>query len=489
LIAGRPLTPASDQYAIGIMFYELLTGKPPFDGQTVVEIARQHALSAPPPIYHENPRVPRYLEQILDRTLAKDPARRYPSVKQLGKLLAAYRQRGEAITQPLPVLPKTAPEPPLQPVASRDTSSTGTLSRPTTVPAAGVATIDTPPRKRGRVDWLMLILAALALVAVLGLVPLWTTVFGQVMELEPPSPTAALSTPTATIAAAQPTEETASAATATAVPFVQVPNLLGLELEAAQQRASEMGLELRVNKDRYDSEVPAQHIYSQTPPPDAQALAGSEIVVVISLGPEPIAMPSVTGFPAGAKRLELEELGLDVTITEIKSQEPAGLILEQEPQAGAEIQAGSMVTLTVSDGTYAQVRANLDDKVLLLSCELNSTTFHPGDTVQVTLVWQVLNPIPDAYTTFIHVTDAGGKIVTQLDRPPLQGNQPTNTWTVGAELIDPYNLILPKSIEPGMYEIHVGLYIGEDRLPVLDPGRARASEDAVVVHQITITDD
>jgi hypothetical protein len=270
---------------------------------------------------------------------------------------------------------------------------------------------------------------------------------------------------------------------------MQVPNLLGLELETAKQRAAEMGLELRVNKDRYDGEVPAQHIYSQIPAPDAQALAGSEIVVVVSLGPEPIDMPSVTGFPVGAQRLELESLGLVVTIAEVKSKDPAGLILDQDPPAGTEIQAGSSVTLTVSDGTYAEVSANLDDKVMLYSCELNSTTFHPGDTAQITLVWQVLNPIPEAYTTFIHITDAGGKIITQVDRPPLQGRQPTNTWTVGAELTDPYNVLLPRSIQPGMYEIHVGLYIGEDRLSVLDPGRARALKDAVIVHQIEVVDD
>jgi serine/threonine-protein kinase len=488
LIAGRPLTPASDQYAIGIIFYELLTGKPPFDGQTVVEIARQHALSAPPPVYHENPRVPRYLEQILDRTLAKDPARRYPSVKQLGKLLTAYRQRGEAITQPLPALPRTMSEPARQPTGSLDTPATGTLSRPTAAPAAATAVLDARPQRRRRIDWLMLILAALAFVAVVGLVPLWTTVFGMAMEPEAP-PTAALSTPTATTVAAQPTQDAASAATATPVPFVQVPNLLGLELETAKLRASEMGLELRVNKDRYDSEIPAMHIYSQTPPPDAQALAGSEVVVVVSLGPEPVVMPSVTGFPAGVKRLELEELGLVVALAEAKSRETAGLILDQEPPPGTEIQPGSTVTLTVSDGTYAEVRANLDDKVLLLACELNSTTFRPGDTAQITLTWQVLNPIPEAYTTFIHITDAGGKIVTQLDRPPLQGRPPTNTWTVGSELTDPYNVILPRSIEPGMYEIQVGLYIGDDRLPVLDPGRARVHENAVIVHQITITGD
>jgi hypothetical protein len=261
---------------------------------------------------------------------------------------------------------------------------------------------------------------------------------------------------------------------------------VGLELSAAQQRAREHGLELRVNKERHDLDIPASHIYSQTPPPGAQAPAASEIVVVLSLGPEPVTVPNVAGFPVAVKQLELEDLGLTVAITETKSTEPAGLILDQVPTAGTQVQAGSTITLTVSSGTYAQVRANLDNRVLLFSCELNSTTFRPGDTAQLTVVWQVLNPIPDAYNTFIHITDAGGKIMTQLDRPPLRGRQPTNTWTVGDELEDPYNVLLPKSIPPGMYDVQIGLYKGEQRLPVLDPGLARARNDAVIVHQITI---
>ena len=486
LIAGRNLTPASDQYAIGIILYELLAGKLPFEGQSVVEIARQHALSAPPPIHRENPRVPRYLEQILDRILAKDPNRRYPSVKQLGKLLAAYRQRGEAITQPLPAIPTSAPEPVSKPTSTPATApGISVAARPQAPPRAATPRTTT---RQGRVDWLMLILAAVAFIAVVGLIPIWAQVFERTVGQETAQPTAALSTPTATTVSAKPTQVAAVATSAT-VPLVTVPNLEGMEQTAAEQLAEEHGLILRVNKERHDPTVPASHIYSQTPPPETQVRAGSEIVVVVSLGPEPVIMPSVTGFPAAAKQLELEDLGLTVVLSETTSTAPAGLILTQMPPAGTSIQVGSTVTLTVSNGAYAEVRANLDNRVLLFSCSLNGTRFRAGDTVQITLRWQVLNPIPDAYDTFIHLTDAGGKIVTQLDRPPLDGRQPTNTWTVGDEFEDPYDLLLSRSIPPGMYEIEIGLYKGDQRLPVADPGLARARDDAVVVHTITITGD
>lgn len=487
IIAGQTLTPASDQYAIGIMFYELLTAKLPFEGQTAVEIARQHALSAPPPIHHENPCVPRYLEQILDRTLSKDPARRYPSVKQLGKLLAAYRQRGEAITQPLPPIPQAMPAPLAQQHGPLDTPVTGVAAAPSAAPQTGRQPAQARPQPSRRVDWLMLILAALAFVSVIGLVPLWATVLSRAMEQESPPPTTVLATPTVTTMATQ-SIAAVSAATSTAISLVQVPDLVGLELSAAQERAREYGLALIVNKQRHDLAVPASHIYSQTPPPGAQAPAASEITVVLSLGPEPVTIPNVTGFPVAVKQLELEELGLVVAITEAKSTEPTGLILNQDPPVGTEVQAGSTITLTVSNSIYAQIQANLDNKVLLSSSELNNTTFQTGETIQLTVVWHVLNPLPDAYTTFVHLTDAGGKIFTQLDQPPLQGLQPTNTWTVGAKIADTYSLLLPNSIPPGMYDLQIGMYKGEQRLAVLDPGLARTRQDAVIVHQIKIVE-
>ncbi|MBN1582589.1 MAG: serine/threonine protein kinase, partial [Anaerolineae bacterium] len=114
LISGKPLTPASDVYAIGIILYEMLTGVRPFDGSNAAEIARQHILDAPPPIQTHNPRIPRYICQVLDRALLKEPAKRYRTAGQMGKLLAAYRQHGEASTQPLPsqdVIQQATPPP------------------------------------------------------------------------------------------------------------------------------------------------------------------------------------------------------------------------------------------------------------------------------------------------------------------------------------------------------------------------------------------
>ena len=197
-------------------------------------------------------------------------------------------------------------------------------------------------------------------------------------------------------------------------------------------------------------------------------------------------MPNTIGFPISVRQLDLEDMGLTVTVTETWSTEPAGLIITQSPPAGTEISTGSTVTLTVSSGSRARVRANLDNKVLLDSCELNGETFHRGDTVQLLITWHVLDRLPEAYTTFVHITDENDRILAQLDRPPLGGSRPTDTWRAGEKLLDSYTLVLPRNTPPGSYQVRLGLYKGNHRLPVVDPGQAQAQDDAIHVCQIEV---
>jgi len=235
-------------------------------------------------------------------------------------------------------------------------------------------------------------------------------------------------------------------------------------------------------------QIPALHVISQAPPAGDQVPQGTEIAVAVSLGPEQVTIPDVVGFPLSVKRLDLEDLGLVIAVTDTWSTEPAGLIVHQEPPAGAEISVGSVVTLSVSTGSRSVIEANFDDKILLYSAELNGMTFRPGDTIQIMITWHVLNRVPAPYTTFIHVTDRSGRIAAQLARPPLGGSRPTDTWRTGEKFLDPYTLPLPAETRPGSYWVRIGLYRTDGRLPVIDPGSAQAEQDAVLVHKITVAD-
>jgi len=471
LFAGEPLTPASDVYAIGVMLYEMLAGRPPFDGPSAAAVARQHLGSPPPPIHDYNPRVPHCLQQILDRALAKDPSDRYRTASQIDRLLTSCRQRSAAITQPI------APV-----VATGDKAQSHAEAE--SVPASESA-VSAPPRHFS-IDWVMLLLAGFAFLSVMGLLPLWGTVITRAIGSPPLVPTATLPvnpshTPTATVPLI-----VVPSPTPTAEVLVRVPLLIGVELDAARQLADEHGLTLLVTGQEHDPEVPAKHILQQHPDPDQQVPRGDTVEVMVSLGPQMAVVPELVGFPIAVKELDLSDLGLVTVITETWSTEPIGLVLEQQPPAGTELRLGSSVTVTVSGGPMDQVQANYDNRVLLQSCEFNALQFRPGESAQIIITWHVLSRLSESYTVFIHITDADGRILTQLDRPPLGGSRPTNTWQAGEKFLDPYVIPLPRDAPPGSYWVKIGFYRGTRRLPVVDPGLAEALDDAVFVRQIEI---
>jgi hypothetical protein len=244
---------------------------------------------------------------------------------------------------------------------------------------------------------------------------------------------------------------------------------------------------LSITEQRHNAQVPQSHVIEQTPLAGQEAPLNTQIVVVVSLGPEMVTMPDVLGFPVTVKQLDLEDLGLVVAITETSSIEPAGLVISQTPTAGTAITVGNTVTLTVSSGQQDLVQANFGDKVLLLRCELNNDSLRRGDALQIIITWQVKERLPEVYTLFIHLVDRDGRILAQRDAPPLGGSRPTNTWQPGEELLDPHILSIPTQAAPGDYWIHIGLYRGDYRLPVVDPGLAETKGNAVIVRQIKVT--
>ncbi|HEX5504214.1 MAG TPA: protein kinase [Thermomicrobiales bacterium] len=106
--SGGAVGPAADLYATGVVLYELLAGRPPFEGATPLQVLLRHLHEPPPPL----PGVAPALEQVVQTALAKDPADRYPSAAaMLAALRAAWAQaaapppaaRRDAVTRPLPV--------------------------------------------------------------------------------------------------------------------------------------------------------------------------------------------------------------------------------------------------------------------------------------------------------------------------------------------------------------------------------------------------
>jgi serine/threonine-protein kinase len=100
---GETLTASSDLYSLGVVMFEMLAGRPPFVGPTAVSIAMQHASANPPPLRQFSPLVPPVLEQLVNRTLQKEPEDRFTSAADMQQVLRACAKELARNTQQTPM--------------------------------------------------------------------------------------------------------------------------------------------------------------------------------------------------------------------------------------------------------------------------------------------------------------------------------------------------------------------------------------------------
>ncbi len=192
--AGQIPTPASDVYAIGVIMFEMLTGHLPFEAESHTAMALKHLHTPPPLISEYNPSVPPQLDQIVDKLLAKEPSGRYRTAGQVSRILSAYRERSLQDTGPVyptsgntpTEVDETQPGIPVfeqktqvyqRPYLDDDAPTPSKPMRPVTTPDQTVQT--TPPTNAATTepDWGIIGLGITALIALLGLIPLWFFVY------------------------------------------------------------------------------------------------------------------------------------------------------------------------------------------------------------------------------------------------------------------------------------------------------------------------
>jgi eukaryotic-like serine/threonine-protein kinase len=348
---GHAVTAASDLYSIGVILYEMLSGRVPFTGDSAVAIALKHLSDAPPPLSQVRPGIHPALEAVVMRALAKDPRARYANADEF---IAALESAREAIASGEPVGYDTAAFPPV----ATPVGPPGTDGRP----------------EEGRRLWpwitavlLLLVLAGTAAWALTR--PEQVTVPGVVGQAEQPATTRleqagfdvkverrADDSPAGRVIEQDPPagERADDGSTVTIVVSngpaeVTVPFLAGQKRRVAERKLTEAGFEFEEQEEASDKFAKGEVIRTD-PPAGSREQAGARIIVVVSTGVEKVTVPDVVGADRDSARSTLDDRGLLVSSDEVDSDKPAGQVVGQTPAAGTEVEKGSRVTIQVSKG-------------------------------------------------------------------------------------------------------------------------------------------
>jgi serine/threonine protein kinase len=185
--SGYPPLPASDVYSLGIVFFEMITGRLPFQANSADELARMHREDPPPSLKKYNLTISPMLEQVILKVLSKEPSNRYRTADQLGRVLLTYRRQVYAANNRVTTDTKedniepvsriyhknTIPQPIPGRIFVNPNESPANLNSPnTTHTMQKVATKDNIG-----VDWITIFLGLLSLLTVGGLIPFWMWIY------------------------------------------------------------------------------------------------------------------------------------------------------------------------------------------------------------------------------------------------------------------------------------------------------------------------
>lgn len=303
----------SDLYSLGVVMYEMVTGKVPFDADTPVSIALKHMQEEPVPPIKVNKEIPFAVNQIILKAMKKDPNERYQNASEMIKDLNIALKRPEGGF-----------------VEERNFEDSFTRRIPTVnVSDNGNGNIKSDNEEEKPKGKIATFFYNHPKTKVASIIALFVLIFVATLVI------------------------TLTVINSSSPKDVQIPNVVNLTQEEAKQRIEQLKLKFAY-KEEYSADVEAGHVISQDPQyiNNYSVKEGSTVTVVISKGMEQTKVPKVIGMEYSKAESALTEAGLEVEKVEETSQKvEAGYVISQEIDANTEVQKGTKIKIHVSTGT------------------------------------------------------------------------------------------------------------------------------------------
>ena len=299
----------SDLYSLGVVMYEMVTGRVPFDADTPVSVALKHMQEEPEEPIELNPNLPSAVNRIIMKALKKDTTLRYQSATDM---LADLRQ---ALKNPNGDF-----------VEDKNYDATAKTQKINTDLYGNLVEDDNQKRGKKNNKFVAFIKRHKVFSTLIGLILLFAISLGGTL---------------AYLNITNPAE-------------VELPELVGMSKEEAQKTAEDLKLVFEVSSEEYNKDVPEGYVISQDPTyiADYNVKEGSTVKVVISKGQEKTTVPKVVGMTRQEAVDALEEANLKAEIVEETSRTvEEGYVISQEVEAESEAYAGDTIKIHVSTGT------------------------------------------------------------------------------------------------------------------------------------------
>ncbi|MEU2035250.1 Stk1 family PASTA domain-containing Ser/Thr kinase [Nocardia amamiensis] len=370
---GETVDARSDVYSVGCVLFEILTGEPPFTGDSPIAVAYQHVREDPRLPSHVFPGVPRELDSVVLKAMSKNPANRYQTAAEM---------RADLIR----VLGGQKPSAPMV-MTDEDRSSFMSADEPAPRSYRTIERDDDTAEQEsadpdGQRRTAYIALGAAAAIAVVFAL-FWVLIgpgsrpdqvavpdlanksaqqaqdalqklgFTVAIQQKPDGKVA-----TGNVIATQPLGgsridegSTVTVQVSSGPAQVQVPRLDGLTQQEAEQKLNSIGLQMDPNVDRKPSSIQdTDKVIGTEPAAGSRVDAGRTIVIVIGGGPEKVRVPNVIGQSIDVAQPNIEGANFKVQIQEVASSQPKGEVVATKPSGGSSADKGSTVVLQVSTG-------------------------------------------------------------------------------------------------------------------------------------------